>query len=86
MGNKSSVSLVPFGAAIPLLSLGIAWVPSAGGSEQQVCDVGADHAPGVEHYSEAIRLHTEVVHKRPDDALAHYHLGFAEGMVGNRTA
>jgi Flp pilus assembly protein TadD len=24
------------------------------------------------------------VRKRPDDALALYHLGFAEGMVGNR--
>jgi Flp pilus assembly protein TadD len=26
------------------------------------------------------------VRKHPDNALAHYHLGFAEGMVGNRTA
>jgi Flp pilus assembly protein TadD len=82
--NKRGVSLVPVGAAILLLSLGIACVASAGGSEQQLCDVGADYALGVEHYSEAIRLHTEVVRKRPDDALALYHLGFAEGMVGNR--
>jgi len=82
--NKRGVSLVPVGAAILLLSLGIACVASAGGSEQQLCDVGADYALGVEHYSEAIRLHIEVVRKRPDDALALYHLGFAEGMVGNR--
>ena len=38
------------------------------------------------NYSEAIRLHAEVVRKHPDNALAHYHLGFAEGMMGNRTA
>jgi Flp pilus assembly protein TadD len=32
------------------------------------------------------RLHAEVVRKHPDNALAHYHLGFAQGMTGNRTA
>ena len=57
---------------------------SADGSEQQVCDLRADYALGMEDYSEAIRLHTEVIRKHPNDALAHYHLGFAEGMMGNR--
>jgi hypothetical protein len=33
---KRSISLVPFGAAILLLSLGIARDANAGGSEQQV--------------------------------------------------
>jgi Flp pilus assembly protein TadD len=28
----------------------------------------------------------KVVRKHPDNALAHYHLGFAQGMTGNRTA
>jgi Flp pilus assembly protein TadD len=84
--NKRSVSLVSFGAAILLLSLGIARDANAGGSEQQVCDIRADHALGIEDYSEAIRLHAEVVRRSPDNALAHYHLGFAEGMMGNRTA
>jgi Flp pilus assembly protein TadD len=75
-------------AAILLLSfsLGIARNAAAGGGEQQVCDINADYALGVEDYSEAIRLHTEVVRKHPDDALALYHLGFAQGMMGNRTA
>jgi Flp pilus assembly protein TadD len=59
---------------------------SAAGGEQQVCDVGADYALGIEDYSEAIRLHTEVLRKHPDNALAHYHRGFAEGMMGDRTA
>ncbi len=49
------------GAAILLLSLGIACNASAGGGEQQVGDVGAGYALGVEDYSEAIRLHTEQV-------------------------
>ena len=79
---------VCFRAAVLLLafSLGIARNAAAGNGEQQVCDVRADYALGVENYSEAIRLHSEVVRERPDDALAHYHLGFAQGMMGNRTA
>ena len=83
---RARVSLVPFGAAILLLALGVASNASARGDEQQVCDVDADYALGVEDYSQAIRLHAEVVRKHPEDALAHYHLGFAEGMLGNRMA
>src|SRR3984957_14659420 len=77
-----------FSAAVLLLSLslGIARNATAGGDEQTVCDVRADYALCVEDYSQAIRLHTEVVREHPDDALAHYHLGFAQGMMGNRTA
>jgi Flp pilus assembly protein TadD len=73
-------------AILLLLSLGIPRIASAGGVEQQVCDVGADYALGIEDYSEAIRLHIEVVRKHPDNALVHYHLGFAEGVLGDRTA
>jgi tetratricopeptide (TPR) repeat protein len=40
---------------------------------------------GAKNYPEAIRLHREVLRKHPENALAHYHLGFAEGMVGNKT-
>jgi Flp pilus assembly protein TadD len=58
----------------------------AGGGEEQVCDVSADYALGVEDYAEAIRLHREIVRKNPNNALAHYHLGFAEGMIGNTAA
>jgi len=76
---------IALGAATLLLSLGIACIAGAGG-EQQVCDVGADYALGIEDYPDAMRLHAEVVRKHPDNALAHYHLGFAEGMMGNRRA
>lgn len=75
-----------FCAATLLLLLSIACIASAREGELQVCDVRADYALGVEDYSEAIRLHAEVVRERPDDALAHYHLGFAQGMMGNQTA
>src|SRR5690348_2573447 len=54
--------------------------------EALICDVRADYALGVEDYREAIRLHREVLRNDRGNALAHYHLGFAEGMVGNRTA
>jgi len=82
---RITLNRIAFASAILLLLLGIACNASAGESEQQVCDVGADYALGIENYPEAIRLHAEVVRKRPDDALAHYHLGFAEGMMGDRT-
>jgi Flp pilus assembly protein TadD len=82
---RSTLNRIALASAILLVLLGIACNASADGSEQQVCDVGADYALGIENYPEAIRLHAEVVRKRPDDALAHYHLGFAEGMMGNRT-
>ena len=55
-------------------------------SDEQICDVDADYSLGIEDYSKAIRLHREIVRKSPQNALAHYHLGFALGMVGNRTA
>jgi tetratricopeptide (TPR) repeat protein len=77
---------ITFGAAILMLLLGIARIASAAGGEQQVCDVRADYALGVEDYSRAIGLHAELIRKHPDNALAHYHLGFAEGMTGNKKA
>jgi Flp pilus assembly protein TadD len=84
--NVRSIALVIVAVISFLFSL---WIPNdaiSGGAEQQVCDVGADYFLGVEDYSEAIRLHVEVVHKHPDSALAHYHMGFAMGMVGDGMA
>jgi Flp pilus assembly protein TadD len=77
---------IAFVIVVLLLSMGTACIARAGGEGQSVCDVGADYALGVEDYSGAIRLHEEVVREHPDDALAHYHLGFAQGMIGNRSA
>jgi Flp pilus assembly protein TadD len=68
-----------------LISSPICRHATAGGAEDQVCNVSADYSLGVEDYGAAIRLHREILRKNPGNALAHYHLGFAEGMIGNRT-
>jgi len=73
--QNSPFPLVLVAAAILLLSPRIACKAFAGGIEAQVCDVSADYCLGIEDYSEAIRLHAEVVRRFPDNALAHYHLG-----------
>lgn len=54
------------------------------GSDNEICDITADAALGIENYPTAIRLHLDVLRSHPDDALAHYHLGFAYAMVGRR--
>ena len=50
--------------------------------EEQVCDSLADYFLGMEDYPEAIRCHRIVIEDEPTNALAHYHLGFAYGVVG----
>jgi Flp pilus assembly protein TadD len=50
--------------------------------DKQICDVRADAALGLEDYTTAIKLHLHILHLHPNDALAHYHLGFAYGMAG----
>jgi len=52
------------------------------GSQDQICDPLADYFLGMEDYKEAIRLHLKIIQEHPDNALAHYHLGFAYGMLG----
>ena len=54
------------------------------GDDKEICDVNADAALGIENYPTAIRLHLDVLRSHPEEALAHYHLGFAYAMVGRR--
>lgn len=51
-------------------------------SDEEVCDPLADYFLGMEDYPEAIRRHRVVISDDPSNALAHYHLGFAYGVVG----
>lgn len=51
-------------------------------AQEEVCDPLADYFLGMEDYSEAIRRHIQVIKRHPDNALAHYHLGFAYGLTG----
>jgi Flp pilus assembly protein TadD len=50
---------------------------------KEICDVDADFALGLEDYPTAIALHRKVLRAHNDNALAHYHLGFAYGMTGD---
>jgi Flp pilus assembly protein TadD len=73
--------------AISLLAW--SWLPTiaiANTTDEQVCDSKADYFLGIENFDETIRLHHEVLKKHPDSALAHYHLGFAYGMMNDRVA
>lgn len=73
-------------SAFFLLSLVIGTRPDASAEDAQVCDIDADYSLGVEDYSESIRRHVEVIRQHPDNAIAHYHLGFARGMLGDKAA
>lgn len=64
---------------ILLLNVG---VNNAAAFEEHVCDVTADYALGREDYPGSIALHRNFLRSHPDNALAHYHLGFAYGMTG----
>lgn len=80
------LALLVFAAIVVLLSLPMGGNSFAGVNDKQACDVGADYSLGVEDYTEAIHRHAQVLKDHPDDAVAHYHLGFAFGMVGKRVA
>ena len=54
-------------------------------AEERVCDVAADVALGLGDYPTAIALHRRLLQSEGNNALAHYHLGFAYGMVGRTT-
>src|SRR5260370_42488188 len=51
-------------------------------SGNEICDAKADYSLGVEDYPETAKLHRLLVAANPNDALAHYHLGFANGILG----
>jgi Flp pilus assembly protein TadD len=56
----------------------------AAASKEDICNADADFALGRADYPAAIALHRNVVRTQKDNALAHYHLGFAYGMTGRK--
>lgn len=80
MLNRTIVSIAV--VVLVLFSRPVLSQPSATRGEQ-ICDVSADAALGLEDYPAAIRLHRSLLRLHPNDALAHYHLGFAYGMTGH---
>jgi hypothetical protein len=83
---NSRVSIAVTGALALLLT--IAGMAAANAAEdrtdEQVCNATADYFLGQEDYGEAIATHRRLIEAHPADALAHYHLGFAYGMTGER--
>jgi tetratricopeptide (TPR) repeat protein len=63
-------------------SLAAAVGSSSSPQDEEVCDPLADYFLGMEDYPEAIRRHQLVIQDHPDNALAHYHLGFVYGLEG----
>lgn len=57
-------------------------IPTTLTTNGQACDVAADIALEVGDYPRAIELHSRLLRSGRNNALAHFHLGFAYGMVG----
>jgi len=79
---RFSLISVLFATIVAIGSVPVSLAAAPAASAGQTCDVAADTALGVQDYGDAIRLHERIVALHPDDALAHYHLGFAYGMTG----
>lgn len=83
MTRWTSPILALFATTLVALTLAGGTVATAGAlAKDQICDVTADSYLGREDYNQAIKLHQRISAAHPQDALAHYHLGFAYGMVG----
>ena len=78
-------SIIATGALVLVMALaGVSFANAGAGSSDEVCNATADYFLGMEDYGEAVATHRRVIAAHPEDALAHYHLGFAYGMTGDR--
>src|SRR5690242_21448556 len=73
---------VIFAAAALLMILSAMTSSAAVTPAVGACDVAADLALKVGDYAKAIKLHQQLLLSDSNNALAHYHLGFAYGMLG----
>jgi tetratricopeptide (TPR) repeat protein len=71
-----------FGLSLLAQGSSAAAVGASSAQDEEVCDPLADYFLGMEDYPEAIRRHQLVIKEHPDNALAHYHLGFSYGLMG----
>jgi tetratricopeptide (TPR) repeat protein len=78
---RSCLIFATIGLALLILCVSSSW---AGAAKDEICDADADTALGLEDYLDAIVLHRKILLAGGgDDALAHYHLSFAYGMMGD---
>jgi protein O-GlcNAc transferase len=82
--------MIPDGSRLSgvLIALMLVWlcgpaVLAANPHDEPICDATADRYLATEDYPDAICLHREFLQKHSENALAHYHLGFAYGMTGD---
>ncbi len=80
--RRLSIYLVALIALVLQLPVSARASAQSSASDEQVCDPLADYFLGMEDYPEAIKRHRVVIEDDPGNALAHYHLGFAYGVVG----
>jgi tetratricopeptide (TPR) repeat protein len=80
--RRSSICLFVLIALVLQSPIGARASAKSSSYDEQVCDPLADYFLGMEDYPEAIRRHRVVINSDPANALAHYHLGFAYGVVG----
>jgi len=77
------IAVIAIAVAVLMQSPTVAHASAKSASyDDQICDPLADYYLGMEDYGEAIRRHRVVINNDPANALAHYHLGFAYGVVG----
>jgi Flp pilus assembly protein TadD len=69
-------------AAIALIISAAVFSSPAAAGDDQLCNASADLALASDDYPTAIMLHRRFLRSQPNNALAHYHLGFAYGMTG----
>jgi tetratricopeptide (TPR) repeat protein len=79
VGKKISI----LAAAVLVFSSAMASGLPVRQADKLICDVAADIALAAQDYPSAIELHRKLLRLNKDNALAHYHLGFAYGMTGN---
>ena len=80
--RKVGTKICILAAALLVLSSAIASEAMATTMDEQPCDAAADNALATGDYPMAIELHSRYLRSKRNNALAHYHLGFAYGMEG----
>jgi Flp pilus assembly protein TadD len=80
---KVSTKICILTAALLVLCSASASQTMATTIDEQLCDAAADIALATGDYPMAIELHSRYLRSKRNNALAHYHLGFAYGMEGH---
>jgi tetratricopeptide (TPR) repeat protein len=81
MMSKVSLKVSAVAAALLIFFSTVACGAGTTKTPAEVCDVDADDALAARDYPTAIELHRRLLRSEGNKAVAHYHLGFAYGML-----